>query len=130
MARTVDADRLAAARQIMSMLRRSPSFRSAVPEHDSGDRPILIASIDDPLEEVIQRVHAIGLPLMLFVPGGSASMTVMIVNTDSPEQGSLWEQAPPDATIGLLVSHFWTQRAAAFRVPDPAANRDLFVQLA
>jgi hypothetical protein len=38
--------------------------------------------------------------------------------------------APPDATIGLLVSHFWTQRAAAFRVPDPAANRDLFVQLA
>ena len=130
MARTVDADRLAAARQIMSMLRRSPSFRSAVPEHDSGERPILIASIDEPLEEVIERIHAVGLPVMLFVPGGSASMTVMIVDSHSPEQESLWEPAPPDATIGFLVSHFWMQRAAASRVPDPTANRDLFVQLA
>ena len=50
MARSVDTERLEAAGQIMLLLRRSPSFREIVAAHESGERPILVALADDPLQ--------------------------------------------------------------------------------
>jgi hypothetical protein len=119
MARTVDAKRLAAAGQIMIMLRQSPLFRETVAAHESGERPILVALPDDPLEEVIDRIHAIGLPVTLVVPGESENPTVITVHAREPEQGVIWEEATPGATIGLVVSHFHKEPLAPLSVPDP-----------
>jgi hypothetical protein len=130
MTEAVEPDRLAAARLMMSILRESPSVRESVAAHESGERPILVASIDDPLEDVVERIHGVGLPVTLCVLGGSASMTVMTVRADVPEQEAGWESAPPNATIGMIVAHFWLKSSASFRVPDLAANRELALQLA
>jgi hypothetical protein len=69
MARAVDADRLAAAGEIMSILRGRPSVREAIAAHVSGERPILVASIDDPLQAVLDRIAATGSPLDLVRDG-------------------------------------------------------------
>lgn len=130
MTEAVDSDRLAAAGLMMSILRKSPLVRESVAAHESGERPILVASIDDPLEEVVERIHGVGLPLTLCVLGGSASMTVMTVTADVPEREAEWESAPPNATIGMVVAHFWTKSSASFRVPDLTAGRELALQLA
>ena len=39
---SVDADRLAAAGEIMSILRRRPSVRESISAQESGERPILV----------------------------------------------------------------------------------------
>lgn len=62
MARVVDADRLAGAGEIMSILRRRPSVRELASAQESGERPILVAAIDDPLQAVLDRIDAIGPP--------------------------------------------------------------------
>jgi hypothetical protein len=131
MARTVDTDRLAALRQVLLMLRRSSSFRETIAAHESGERPILIALIADPLSEVVERIHAVGLPVSLVVPGESGIPTVMTVTARHPQQqvGFRWEEAHPDATMGLIVSHFSKQGPTPLEVPDPAADRELVLQL-
>jgi hypothetical protein len=129
MARMVDADRLAAARQVMLMLRRSPSLRATIAAHESGERPILIALIDDPLEEVVDRIHGIGLPVTLVVPSRAESPTVMTVRAGDPEHDDLWEPAPTGATIGLVVSHFRKNRPVAVGVPGSSADHKLILQL-
>ena len=111
------------------MLRQSPLFRETVAAHESGERPILIVSIDDPLDEVVERIDDIGLPVTVVMPGGAASPTVMTVHARDPDQEILWEPAPAGATIGLVVSQFGKKRPAAVRVPDPSANRELLLEL-
>ena len=132
MARTVDTDRLAVTGQILLMLRQSPSFRELVSAHESGDRPILVALVDDLLVEVIERIHAIGLPITLVVPDESGTPTVMTVTARDPEQeiGVRWAPAHPDATIGLVVSHFSKEGSKPLELSDPvAANRELVLQI-
>ena len=129
MARTVDADRLAVARQVMLMLRQSRALRETVAAHESGERPILIALIDDPLKEVVDRIHDIGLPVTLVVPDELANPTVMTVRARDPKREDRWEPAPRDATIGLVVSQFRKERPAAVGVPGPSADRELVLQL-
>jgi hypothetical protein len=127
MARAAGADGLAVAGQIMSILRRSPEFRESVVAHDSGERPIMVAAIDDRLEEVVDRIRAVGLPLTLCVPGGSASITVMTVRAGgTAEQAAAWTPAPADATLGMIVSRFWTDSTAKFRL----AGSELALELA
>src|SRR5512132_4179473 len=116
MASSVDTYRLAAAGQIMTMLRKGPAFRDTVAAQEAGERPILIASIDDSLQEVIDRIHAIGPPVTLFVPGGSTSMTVISVRVVTGDEGAKWKQVPPDATMRTLVSQFWAQIPITFQL--------------
>jgi hypothetical protein len=130
MAKTVDAAGLAAARQIMLLLRRNPSIRESVAAQESGEQPILVASIDDPLTEVIERINAVGLPVTLCVTAGSASMTVLTVRAGIAGEEAGWEPVPPNATIGVVVSRFWMKSSATFRVPDPTADLELNLQLA
>jgi hypothetical protein len=124
MTRSVDTDRLAAAGQIMLLLRRSSSFREIVSAHESGERPILIALVDDALQEVVERIHDIGLPVALVVQG-PASLTVMTVNAREAESDVVWEPAPADATIGTVLSRFGKR---PFGVPDPVAKRELILK--
>ena len=67
---------------------------------------------------MIERIHAIGLPVTLVVPQGSESPTVMTVHARDPGRGVLLEPATPGATIGLIVSHFQQERLAALGVSD------------
>jgi hypothetical protein len=129
MARMVNADRLAAARQVMLMLRQSPRLRETIAAHESGERPILIALAEDPLEEVVDRIHDIGLPVTLVVPGEASSPTVMIVRARDPKQEDLWEPTPTDATIGLIVSRFHQMQPAAVGVSGTSADSELVLQL-
>jgi hypothetical protein len=129
MARTVDTHRLAVTGQILLMLRQSAPFREIVAAHESGERPILVALVDDSLDEVVERIHDIGLPVTLVVPSASGSPTVMTVKARDPEQEVRWQPAHPDATIGLIVSHFSKAGPSVLGVPDPAADRELVLQL-
>jgi hypothetical protein len=129
MARGVGADRLAAARQVMSMLRQSPSFREIIAANASGERPIVIVSIDDPLEEVVDRIWSIGLPVALVVPGEGRSPTVLTVHERDPQREVPWEPAPAGATIGLVIEQFEAKRAAAVGVPDPADREPMILEL-
>ena len=128
MARTVDADRLAAARQVMLMLRKSSALRETVAAHESGEQPILIALVEEPLEDVVDRIHDIGLPVTLVVPTETGGPTVMTVRARDPEREDRWEAAPPGATIGLIVSRFRKERRAAMGVSGPT-DRELVLQL-
>ncbi len=88
MVREVGRDRLLAARQVVSML-LEPPFRESVPDSAAGKRPILVASMDDRMEELLHRIRSIGLPVALCVRGGSASMTVATVRaTEAHERFS------------------------------------------
>jgi hypothetical protein len=124
MTRSVDTDRLAAAGQIMLLLRQSPSFREIVSAHESGERPILIALVDDSLEEVVERIHSIGLPVMLVVQE-PATLTVMAVNAREAESDVVWAPAPANATIGNVLSRFGKR---PFGVSDPVPDRELILK--
>jgi hypothetical protein len=127
MGKAVDTDRLAAARQIMSKLRENESFRDSVVAHDLGERPIVVALIDDPIEEVMARMKAIGLPVTLCVPGGSTSMTVVTVRPADAEEPSA-ESTPvaPGITVGMVMSYMWVKGGTVtFHVAEPAADLEL-----
>jgi hypothetical protein len=131
MTRAVDADRLAAAGEIMSILRGRPSVREAIAAHVSGERPILVASIDDPLQAVLDRIAATGPPLTLCVTAGSTSMTVITVRAVAPgEQETSWKPMSPDATLRSLVSRFWAEIPVTFQLSDPVAKSALALELA
>jgi predicted transcriptional regulator len=128
MARAVGADQLAAARQAMLMLRRSASFRDTVAAHESGERPIVIVSADDRLDEVVERIRGVGLPVTLVVPGEGENPTVMTVHEREPQQ-EIWESMPADVTIGVVVSRFREKVPAVMGVPGPSAKLGLVLQL-
>jgi hypothetical protein len=131
MARTVDADRLAAAGEIMSILRGRPSVRESIAAHESGERPILVTSIDDPLQAVLDRIAGTGPPLTLCVTAGSTSMTVITVRAVAAgEQEASWKPMPPDATLRNLVSRFWAEIPVTFQLSDPVAKSALALELA
>lgn len=131
MARAVDADRLAAAGEIMSILRGRPSVRESIAAHESGERPILVTSIDDPLQAVLDRIAATGPPLTLCVTAGSTSMTVITVRAVAPgEQEASWKPMPTDATLRDLVSRFWAEIPVTFQLSDPVAKSALALELA
>jgi hypothetical protein len=131
MARAVDADRLAAAGEIMSILRGRPSVRESIAAHESGERPILVTSIDDPLQAVLDRIAATGPPLTLCVTAGSTSMTVIAVRAVAPgEQEASWKPMPPGATLRDLVSRFWAEIPVTFQLSDPVAKSALALELA
>ena len=131
MTRAVDANRLAAAGEIMSILRGRPSVRESIAAHESGERPILVTSIDDPLQAVLDRITATGPPLTLCVTAGSTSMTVITVRAvTSGEQEASWKPMPPDATLRSLVSRFWAEIPVTFRLSDPVAKRELEMEFA
>jgi hypothetical protein len=113
----------------MLMLRQSPRLRETIAAQESGERPILIALADDPLEEVVDRIQEIGLPVTLVVPGEESNPTVMTVRARDPHQEDLWEPTPTGATIGLIVSQFRKLRQAAVGVPGSSADREFVLQL-
>jgi hypothetical protein len=126
----VDADRLAGAGEIMSILRRRPSVRESISAQESGERPILVASIDDPLQIVLDRINAIGPTLTLCVTAGSTSMTVITVrNVATGEQEPSWRPMPPGTTLRSLVSRFWAEIPVTFQLSDPVGKRHLALEL-
>src|SRR5688572_22984987 len=62
MARGVSQERLRAAREVVSLLRRDPSFRESVAVNEAGDRPIVVATLDERMDDLLRRVVAAGPP--------------------------------------------------------------------
>jgi hypothetical protein len=119
MARAVNRDRLLAAREVLSMLRHDPSFRDTVVADESGERRILVASLDDPMGELLRRVQSTGLPVTLCVRGGSTnrSMTVATMRPVEPADHPA-DSTPidPGANVGMFVCYLWEKRSVVFHL--------------
>jgi hypothetical protein len=125
MARAVSRDRLLAAREILSRLRHDPSFRETVVADAKGERQILIASIDDPMGELLKRVQSTGLPVTLCVRGGSASrsMTVATMRPVEPDDHPV-DSTPidPGANVGMFICYLWEKRSVVFHLEEYKAQ--------
>jgi hypothetical protein len=126
MARALGASRLAAARQVISLLHGSRSFRESVVPQESGERPILLASIDDSMQKVLERIKAIGLPVTLCVPGGSTSISVVTVRAaEAHEHTSDPVEVQPETTVGMFISYVWVKGTVTFYVAELATEYEL-----
>jgi hypothetical protein len=124
MARAVSRSRLRAARDVVSMLRRDPSFRQSIPANASGERPIVVASVEDRLSDLLERIRRIGPPVTLYVRGGPATKTVVTVRTLGAGEGSPTEAIRPDITVGVFIAHVWEKGGSmSFHVAGPAPAR-------
>lgn len=116
MARVSD-DRLAAAREVVTLLRTDRSFRDAIAVNPSGERPILVATVDDSMKDVLKRVESTGLPVTLCVRAGSASVTVATLRPVEPDDHPIDSQPiDPAASVGVFVSLVWMKGTVAFHL--------------
>ena len=125
MARAVSQDRLLAAREVLSMLRHDPSFRETVASDASGERRILVASLDDPMGDLLKRVQSTGLPVTLCVRGGAAgrSMTVATMRPLEPDDHPV-ESTPidPAANVGMFICYLWKTGSVVFHLEEYKAQ--------
>jgi antitoxin (DNA-binding transcriptional repressor) of toxin-antitoxin stability system len=123
-ARKLSRNRLLAARDVLSLLRRDPSFRDSVVANTSGERPILVASVEDHLSELLERVRRIGLPVTLYVRGGTATKTVVTIRTAETDEHPQSEAIRPDITVGVFIAHMWEKGGSmSFHVAAPSPTR-------
>jgi hypothetical protein len=121
MAEAVSQDRLQTAREVVARLREDPAFGGSIVANEAGERPILVASIDDSMRELLKRIGSIGLPVTLCVRGGSASMTVATVRAIEPHDHPAESEAiHPKATVGMFISYVWVKGSVAFHLEEPA----------
>ncbi len=117
----ISPDRLQTARNVVSKLREDPAFRESIAANEAGERPIVVASIDDRMQGLLERIGAIGLPVTLCVQGGSASMTVATIRATEP-QDHAEESTPvhPEASVGVFISYVWMKGSATIHLEEPA----------
>jgi hypothetical protein len=121
MSREVSDDRLATAREVVAMLRMNPDFRSSVAINSSGECPIVVASVDDAVSEIVQRIEAIGTPVTLCVRAGSSSMTVATIKEASAGEPSRdLHHVAPSATIGMFIAYLWQTGTFTFNIAEPS----------
>lgn len=121
MAEAVSRDRLQTAREVVSKLREDPAFGESIVANESGQRPILVASIDDSMRELLQRIGSIGLPVTLCVRGGSASITVATIRAiEIHDHQAESEAIHPKATVGMFISYVWQRGSVTFHLEEPA----------
>lgn len=118
MARGASSDRLLAASQVVSML-LDRSFRESIPDGPAGKRPIMIASMDDRMDALLDRISSTGLPVALCVRGGAASMTVATIRETEAHEGSDSAPIHPDATVGMFISYLWVKGSFTFHLSEP-----------
>ena len=123
MTRAVSRNRLLAARDVVSMLRRDPSFRESVVANTAGERPILVASVEDRMSELLTRIRRIGLPVTLYVRGGSASMTVATIRAVEADEHPRPQAIRSDITVGVFIANVWEKSSLIFRVVEPSPPR-------
>ncbi len=117
MASGISRDRLQAAREVVTLLRTDRTFRDSIAVNQSGERPILVANVEDPMEDVLRRVEATGLPVTLCVRAGSASMTVATLRPVGPDDHPVDSQAiDPGACVGMFISLVWMKGTVAFHL--------------
>jgi hypothetical protein len=117
MASGISQDRLQAAREVVTLLRTDRSFRDSIVVNPCGERPILVATVDDPMEDVLRRVESTGLPVTLCVRAGSASITVATLRPVEPDDHP-GDSTPidPRASVGMFISLVWMNRTVAFHL--------------
>jgi len=121
MAEAVSRDRLQTAREVVSRLRDDSAFGESIVVNESGQRPILVASIDDSMRELLQRIGSTGLPVTLCVCGGSTSMTVATIRATEPHDHSAESAAiHPKATVGMFIAYVWEKGSVVFHLEEPA----------
>lgn len=118
-------NRLLAARDVVSLLRSDPSFREAIVANTSGERPILVASVEDRMSELLGRVSRIGVPVTLYVRGGTTSKTVVTLRAAAADEHPRSEAIRPDITVGVFIAQVWEKGGSIlFHVaaPSPAES--------
>jgi asparagine synthetase B (glutamine-hydrolysing) len=121
MARGVSQERLRAAREVVSLLRRDPSFRESVAVNEAGDRPIVVATLDERMDDLLRRVVAAGPPpvtVCFFRSGGSRSMVLATMHPNEPADGRSAESVPvePSVTVAMFLAWAWQMGTATFHL--------------
>jgi hypothetical protein len=126
----ISPDRLQTARNVVSKLREEPAFRELIVANETGERPIVVASIDDPMRDLLRRIHAIGLPVTLCVQGGSASLTVATIRATEPHDNPD-DSTPihPEAPVGMFVAYVWMKGSVTMHLEEPAPAADFQLEL-
>jgi hypothetical protein len=120
MARGVSQDRLQAMREVVSLLGQDPSFRESIPVNPDGERPIVVATPDERMDDLLRRVVAAGAPPVTVCVrhSGSRSMLIATLQPAHPADGVPVESQPipPSMTVGEFSSLSWSKGTAAFHL--------------
>jgi hypothetical protein len=121
MARGVSQDRLQAMREVVSLLGRDPSFRKSIAVNPDGERPIVVATLDDRMDDVLRRVVTSGPPPVTVCVrrGGERSMLVASMQPAHPvADGPPVESVPvdPGMTVGMFIALTWPKGTTTFHL--------------
>lgn len=117
MASGISQDRLQAAREVVTLLRTDRPFRDSIAVNSSGERPVLVATVDDAMEDVLRQVESTGLPVTLCVRAGSASITVATMRPVEPDDHPVDSQPiAPGSCVGMFISLVWMKGTVAFHL--------------
>jgi hypothetical protein len=118
--RKLSRNRLLAARDVVSLLRSDPCFRESIVANTSGERPILVASVEDRMSELLGRVRRVGVPATLYVRGGTTSKTVVTLRAAEAEEHPRSEAIRPDITVGVFIAQVWEKGGSMlFHIAGP-----------
>jgi hypothetical protein len=113
----ISRERLEAAREMVTLLRTDRSFRDSIAVNTSGERPILVANAEDPMSDLLKRLESTGLPVTLYVRGGSASVTVATLSPiEAPVRPTDSQPIDPGACVGMFISLLWMKGTVTFHL--------------
>lgn len=112
------------AKDLSSMLMGRDEFRNSLPAQASGRKALLVASLDDPLRTLLERVADVGLPATVCVRRAKNSISTIGLDISTASDAEIFVPRP-DATVGVLVALLWEKRTLHLRVDGcetPHAN--------
>jgi hypothetical protein len=128
MARGVSEDRLQAMREVVSRLGRDPAFRESIPANPDGERPIVVATPDERMDDLLRRVVAAGKPPVTVCIRHSGSRSMLIGTLQRAHLGdgasAVSLPVPPSMTVGEFSSLTWTKGVTAFHLEASKSKQE------